>query len=738
MSNVPHMMESCHTYKLSRYVTQNVLIPAVARGVAGKAFATVFQRSPLALGALPGTKLASAADMRGKTIGMHVDSLELMSSLLSLSGVAARVTQVQRAHKVQELLAGNVNAIQIYDCMEALELRDLLGEAPSILRLCDLATNAPEGRAIPLGYSQVIFGAKWALRPPAARAALTAFLEASAEGWQMAQANPAAAAAAILEDRAALGVVTGTKVDSVEFQQEALMRCLPYVLQTEDEKIGSINPEVWQKATYAMAITGYSPALVPQCNSLDTSLWKYSRECNQSANNSLITDGVQVSESMRKEATIRAGAFEMRVGRKPSLAIISVGKGHPHGEQRKTLFAQDERSWFNKAALCEAVGISPIEILLPENASFGAVHDAIQTLNQRADVDAIILQRPVPSTLDADVLGSYISAEKDVDDERRSSGYADGGGLMASQGIFQESRDLQLDAALTGADEPLARPPTPPWLSSPAAVLPCTVVGVMHLLHRSSLINHVCEGLTVVVGRSPQLGAPLARELIKANATVVVCHSNTTFSQLRDLCLRADTLVVAAGSPGLITKDMVKPGALVINCGTTFCPDLKKLLPDVHEDVAHVARFVTPTPHGVGPTCAAALTLNTLTLAEAAARRRDLETRHKMTVSRELMRVADNVRSDIPKWSHDSCLRTDSPIIRRTFARASYREASKLIADMTVLAERANHHPSFSINPSRTCEQEGGCDVVVELSTYSERAVTLADVALAQRFDALA
>jgi len=719
-------------------VEQNVLIPAVARGVASKAFATIFQRSPLALGALPGTKLDCAADMGAKTIGMHVDSIELMNSLISMSGVSARVTQVERAQKVQELIAGKVDAIQLYDCMEAIELRHILGETPSVLRLSDIAMNAPSGRAIPLGYSQVIFGAKWALRPPPARAALAAFLEACAEGWTQAQANPGAAAAAILEDRAEHAVQTGTQVDVEEFQKEALERCLPYVLSSDNEKIGSINPQVWQEAAYAMALTGYSPSLVPQCNSLDPTIWEHSptKACTTQGNHDLITDGIAVSASMRDEAQIRAGAFEMRVGRKPSLAIISVGAGHLHGSQRKNLFAQDERSWFNKSALCKGVGITPIEIHLPENASFGAVHDAIQSLNQRADVDAIILQRPVPATLDADVLGSYISAEKDVDDERRSSGYGDGGEMMASQGIFQAAPDMQLDAALKGSDELLARPPAPAWLCKPAAVLPCTVVGVLHLLHRSSLIDQVCKGFTVVVGRSPQLGAPLARELIKANATVAVCHSNTEKEQLKELCLRADTLVVAAGSPGLISKDMVKKGALVINCGTTFCPDSKKLLPDVNDDVKHVARCLTPTPHGVGPTCAAALTLNTLTLAEAAARRRDLEIRHKLTMSHDLMTVAQNL-SDIPMWSRDACKVADSPIIRRVFTRASYSAAAQLILDMTVLAERANHHPSFSMNPSLKCEQEGGCDVVVELSTYSKKAVTIADVALAQRFDTL-
>ena len=94
-------------------VEQNVLIPAVARGVPAKAFATLFQSSPLALASLPGSKLSSAADLCGRRIGMHVDSLELMASLVSLSGFSTSILQVQRATKVQELVDGKVDAIQV-------------------------------------------------------------------------------------------------------------------------------------------------------------------------------------------------------------------------------------------------------------------------------------------------------------------------------------------------------------------------------------------------------------------------------------------------------------------------------------------------------------------------------------------------------------------------------------------------------------------------------------------------
>ena len=84
------------------------------------------------------------------------------------------------------------------------------------------------------------------------------------------------------------------------------------------------------------------------------------------------------------------------------------------------------------------------------------------------------------------------------------------------------------------------------------------------------------------------------------------------------------------------------------------------------------------------------------------------------------------------------CGTTGQTVMRRVFSRPTFAQAAQLVADIAVLAERANHHPTLSLNPARTCETEGGCDVVVELSTYANKQVTLADVALAQRLDALA
>ena len=131
----------------------------------------------------------------------------------------------------------------------------------------------------------------------------------------------------------------------------------------------------------------------------------------------------------------------------------------------------------------------------------------------------------------------------------------------------------------------------------------------------------------VVVGRSRKLGLPLSLALIKRNATVTVCHSLTPHDELVRLCQKADFLFVAAGVPHLVDRSMVKPGAVVINIGTTYNEKEGTILPDVNPDVTSVARAMSPTPHGVGPLPVAMLCHNTLVLAEAKARAADMMVR---------------------------------------------------------------------------------------------------------------
>ncbi len=199
----------------------------------------------------------------------------------------------------------------------------------------------------------------------------------------------------------------------------------------------------------------------------------------------------------------------------------------------------------------------------------------IRSLNEDERVHGILLQLPLPEHLDPDALISLINPAKDVD-----------GLTPVSAGLLTQGHE--------------------------GAIAPCTPAGVMELLREAEVD---LEGArAVVIGRSILVGKPLAALLLAANATVTHCHSRTR--DLGAICREADVLVAAAGSPGLITAEMVRPGAIVIDVGTNRGES--GLVGDVDFDaVSEVAAAITPVPGGVGPMTRAMLLANTL----AAARR---------------------------------------------------------------------------------------------------------------------
>jgi methylenetetrahydrofolate dehydrogenase (NADP+)/methenyltetrahydrofolate cyclohydrolase len=199
----------------------------------------------------------------------------------------------------------------------------------------------------------------------------------------------------------------------------------------------------------------------------------------------------------------------------------------------------------------------------------------IRSLNEDEQVHGILLQLPLPGHLDQDALISLIDPAKDVD-----------GLTPANAGLLMQGRE--------------------------EAVVPCTPAGVMELLREAGA---ELEGArAVVVGRSILVGKPLASLLLAANATVTHCHSRTR--DLAAVCREAEVLVAAVGSPRLVTAEMVRPGAIVIDVGTNRGDS--GLIGDVDFDaVSEVAAAITPVPGGVGPMTRAMLLVNTL----AAARR---------------------------------------------------------------------------------------------------------------------
>jgi methylenetetrahydrofolate dehydrogenase (NADP+) / methenyltetrahydrofolate cyclohydrolase len=228
----------------------------------------------------------------------------------------------------------------------------------------------------------------------------------------------------------------------------------------------------------------------------------------------------------------------------------------------------------NKRRLCVAAGMQDLHRHLPGDVDQASAAALIDGLATDPAVSGILLQLPTPAHLDSEALLARIPAEKDVD-----------GLTTANAGLLAQGRP---------------------------GLRPCTPSGVMVLLDQYDVPLQGAEA--VVVGRSVLVGKPMAQLLLERHATVTVCHSRTR--DLAEVCRRADVLVVAAGIPGLVGPDAVKPGATVIDVGIHRGDD--GLRGDVDTAaVAEVAGKITPVPGGVGPMTIAMLLANTLTAAKA-------------------------------------------------------------------------------------------------------------------------
>ena len=276
-----------------------------------------------------------------------------------------------------------------------------------------------------------------------------------------------------------------------------------------------------------------------------------------------ILDGKLVAQKVLEEVKQGVAILRAETGAVPTLAVILVGD-----------FAPSKIYIANKKKMAAEVGIASRDHIHPERPPEGltepALMDLLRALNEDPAVHGILLQLPLPQGFDEDRAIAAILPEKDVD------GF----------------HPMNLGNLLAGS-------PT---------VVPCTPAGVMEILDHYEVELRGAEA--VVVGRSRIVGKPLAQLLLARHATVTMCHTRT-----RDLAAhtrRADLLCVAAGRPGVVTGDMVKEGAVVIDVGINRLPS-GKLVGDVEfESVSLVARAMTPVPGGVGPMTVAMLMKNTL------------------------------------------------------------------------------------------------------------------------------
>ena len=278
-----------------------------------------------------------------------------------------------------------------------------------------------------------------------------------------------------------------------------------------------------------------------------------------------IIDGKALSDSVKADVAQRVHTLKAK-GITPGLAVVLVGE-----DPASQVYVR------NKAAACEKAGLHSQVIRLDAGITEEALLDVVRKLNDDDCIHGILVQLPLPAHMNAARVIETIAAHKDVDGFHISNA----GLLMTGQPLFR----------------------------------PCTPYGVMKMFEAYDIALRGAEA--VVVGASNIVGKPMALLLLSAGATVTVCNSKT-----RDLAAqtrRADILVVATGRPEMITGDMIKPGATVIDVGINRTAD-GKLVGDVEfASAAQVAGAITPVPGGVGPMTIAMLLVNTLEAAERAA-----------------------------------------------------------------------------------------------------------------------
>lgn len=278
-----------------------------------------------------------------------------------------------------------------------------------------------------------------------------------------------------------------------------------------------------------------------------------------------IIDGVALSSSIREHIAQRAAALTA-AGHQPGLAVVLVGE-----DPASQVYVR------NKVSACQKAGFHSELCRLPADTTQADLLAKVAELNNNPSIHGILVQLPLPAHLSSHDVIEAIASEKDVD-----------GFHVSNAGLL-----------MTG--KPLFRP--------------CTPYGVMKMLELTGINLRGAEA--VVIGASNIVGKPQAMLLLQAGATVTLCNSKT--KDLKAHCQRADVLVVATGRAKMVTGDMIKPGAVVIDVGINRQDD-GKLCGDVDfESAKDVAGWITPVPGGVGPMTITMLLQNTLEAVERSA-----------------------------------------------------------------------------------------------------------------------
>lgn len=279
-------------------------------------------------------------------------------------------------------------------------------------------------------------------------------------------------------------------------------------------------------------------------------------------------DGKMVAEELRATFKDEVEELKLRTGIEPGLAVILVGE-----DPASQIYVR------NKESACKKAKIQSFAYRVPEYTTEEEILMLIDTLNEDDAVHGILCQLPLPAHMDTQKILDRIDPKKDVD------GF----------------HPLNVGRLVLGRD----------------CLMPCTPAGVMELLKYYEIdpAGKHC----VIVGRSTLVGKPLIQMMLSKNATVTVAHSKT--EDLEAICKTADILVAAVGVEGLITRDHIKPGAVVIDVGINRSADGKVRGDVLEADAEELAEFYTPVPGGVGPMTITMLLRNTLTACKAQVRK---------------------------------------------------------------------------------------------------------------------
>ncbi|MBP3274052.1 MAG: bifunctional methylenetetrahydrofolate dehydrogenase/methenyltetrahydrofolate cyclohydrolase FolD [Butyrivibrio sp.] len=271
-----------------------------------------------------------------------------------------------------------------------------------------------------------------------------------------------------------------------------------------------------------------------------------------------LIDGKAISQQIKDE--LKEKCLELKdKGIEVTLAVILVGS-----DPASQVYVR------NKKRACEYIGYNSLSYELPEDTTMEKLLGLIDELNNRSDVDGILVQMPLPKQMDEKKVINAIRPDKDVD------GF----------------HPMNVGALVVGDK----------------GFVSCTPAGVIQLLKRGLPDYDISGKECVIVGRSNIVGKPMSLLMLRENATVTVAHSRT--SNLKEVCKRADIIIAAVGKAGVITKDHVKPGAVVIDVGINRGDD-GKLCGDVKfDEVSEIAGAITPVPGGVGPMTIAMLMNN--------------------------------------------------------------------------------------------------------------------------------